>query len=99
MSVSTKLPEYLITGRCVIAYGPHEVASIRLIQENALGVAITDLDSEDERKRKLLKVFTDIKLRNGIGMEGRKYAKEKYLGEQVRAEFEKVLQSGSQSSK
>lgn len=47
LSVSTKIPEYLLSSRCIIAYGPSEVASLKLILDNNLGYVIsTDLPEQ-----------------------------------------------------
>jgi hypothetical protein len=47
-SVSTKISEYLSSSRVVLAYGPHEVASMQLLMDNSLGCCLTDLDSKEE---------------------------------------------------
>ena len=44
LSVSTKIPEYMLSKRCILAVGPKEVASIKYIRENNIGKAITKLD-------------------------------------------------------
>lgn len=43
-SVSTKIPEYMIAGRCLFAYGPGEVASIRYISESGCGITVGSRD-------------------------------------------------------
>ena len=40
LSVSTKIPEYLMTGRPVIGFGPTEVASMCLLSDNNIGLVI-----------------------------------------------------------
>ena len=40
--------------RYVIAYGPHEVASIALIKDNNFGCVLTDLDSYESKKNKII---------------------------------------------
>ena len=52
-SVSTKISEYLSSNRMIIAYGPHEVASMELLNDNNLGCCLTDLDTKEEIVRKL----------------------------------------------
>ncbi len=47
LSVSTKIPEYLSSGRCVVAVGPPEVASIRYLAD--AGAAFVVSDEDDER--------------------------------------------------
>lgn len=53
-SVSTKISEYLASKRYIIAYGPHEVASIALIKDNNFGCVLTDLDSYESKKNKII---------------------------------------------
>lgn len=45
-SISTKIPEYLSSMRGVIAFGPHEIASIKIFSDNNLGCVLTDLDDD-----------------------------------------------------
>lgn len=52
-SVSTKISESLSSSRMLIAYGPHEVASMQLIKDNNLGCCLTDLDTKEEIVRKI----------------------------------------------
>lgn len=52
-SISTKISEYLSSNRGVMAYGPHEVASMELLCENGLGCGMTDLDTRAEIKKKI----------------------------------------------
>jgi hypothetical protein len=48
LSVSTKLPEYFISNRPVIGYGPTDVASMRLISDNNLGLVFnSELEVHD----------------------------------------------------
>lgn len=53
-SISTKISECLVSNRMIIAFGPHEVASISLINENNFGCCITDLDSAETMKKKII---------------------------------------------
>ena len=52
-SISTKISEYLSSSRGIMAYGPHEVASMELLSKNGFGCSMTDLDSHDEIKKKI----------------------------------------------
>lgn len=38
LSVSTKISEYLAFGKCILAYGPTDVASIKYLKENKSGI-------------------------------------------------------------
>ena len=46
-SLSTKIPQYLMAGRCVLAYGPAEAASVQYIAETRAGPAITTENIDD----------------------------------------------------
>jgi glycosyltransferase involved in cell wall biosynthesis len=39
-SVSTKIPEYMGARRPILAYGPHELASIRYVEESGSGMSV-----------------------------------------------------------
>ena len=91
MSISTKIPEYLISGRCLIACGPHEVASIRLVKEKKVGVVISDLDDERQKIETLKTILFDPVKRAEIGQKGRAYAQKNFLGKNVRRKFEQAL--------
>lgn len=41
LSISTKIPEYLASGRCIFAIGPKDVASMEYLIDNDLGVTVT----------------------------------------------------------
>jgi glycosyltransferase involved in cell wall biosynthesis len=45
LSLSTKIPEYLASGRCILAAGPAEVASIRYIREHDAGMVVTEMEA------------------------------------------------------
>ncbi|MDR2600779.1 MAG: hypothetical protein LBC73_10965 [Oscillospiraceae bacterium] len=45
LSISTKIPEYMMSNRCILAIGPQKVASIQYLVDNDAALCIT---SEDE---------------------------------------------------
>lgn len=57
LSVSTKIPEYLLSNRCVIAVGPPELASISLLNENELALVISEKRSIEEDANEILKLI------------------------------------------
>ena len=63
LSISTKIPEYMASRRCIFAVGPNDVASIRYLSENNLGQVATTDDIE-VIKQKLGEILTNFKLRN-----------------------------------
>ena len=46
LSVSTKIPTYLKTGKLILAFGPEEIESIQYIKLNQAGIAISVQDPE-----------------------------------------------------
>lgn len=62
LSISTKIPEYLSSGRCVVAVGPSRLASVNIFTENNLGLTITDQSSIPANAEKILKVINDTQL-------------------------------------
>ncbi len=64
-SVSTKIPEYMSSMRGIIAFGPHEIASIEIFKDNKIGCVITDLDNDADIRLKLtqyIKSLNDLNL-------------------------------------
>lgn len=57
-SMSTKIPEYLSTGKIILAVGPPEIASIKYLEENEAAITITDLSNKNQIKNQI-KQITD----------------------------------------
>lgn len=74
LSVSTKIPEYLMSGRLVLGFGPTEVASMKILSENNIGVVISSSVSNDCLKSELIKITSNFELRKKIGLLGYDYA-------------------------
>lgn len=73
LSISTKIPEYLLTGRLILAYGPSEVASMKLIQDNDIGIVISSALSDNEIREYLIRIISDRSLRNLYGEKAYSY--------------------------
>lgn len=52
-SVSTKIPEYMASKRGIIAFGPSEIASIQIFNDNGIGCVFTEKDTEENIREKL----------------------------------------------
>lgn len=48
LSVSTKIPEYLISGKPIIGFGPDDIASLELLKHNDIGVVISSYKTDKE---------------------------------------------------
>lgn len=59
LSISTKIPDYLITGRLVIGFGPTEVASMRLISDNDIGIVLSASDDNNKLSIQLTTLLND----------------------------------------
>lgn len=90
-SISTKIPEYLASQRAVLGFGPNEIASIRLLSDNKIGVVLTDLDTRDEKKVKLEKLIQNSEFRDTICRAAYSYAKANFDAIEVRRDLKASL--------
>jgi len=54
-SISTKISEYLAYGKCILAYGPNEIASINFLRENGLSISCI---SDEELNNAIFKIIS-----------------------------------------
>lgn len=50
LSVSTKIPECLLSRRCILAVGPKDIASIKYLRDNQIGKVIEDVNLKSIEK-------------------------------------------------
>lgn len=62
-SVSTKIADSLMSGTCILAYGPEEIASIKYLDENKAAFCIT---SPNDLEDSIKKMLNEKQLRDGI---------------------------------
>ncbi|MBW7869213.1 MAG: hypothetical protein H3C31_12930 [Brumimicrobium sp.] len=74
LSVSTKIPEYLSLFRPIIAFGPLEVASMRILSDNNIGLTISSAKEDVEIESILYEFFANYKHRQQKAIDGLKYA-------------------------
>lgn len=55
LSISTKIPEYLVSKRCVLAVGPSNVASIKYLSDNNIALVINDCKDLPDKIFQLIK--------------------------------------------
>lgn len=87
LSVSTKIPEYLSTGRCVLGFGPKEVASMRLLDENQVGFVVSSDADENIIKDKLKELISSTSLREELANKAYIYACERFDPKKIRKDF------------
>ena len=83
LSVSTKIPEYLVSGRPILGFGPAEVASMKLLTDNNVGFFISSEDSDSKITEKLSRLIRDFELRKKLGTNGYEYATLNFDNEKV----------------
>ena len=92
-SVSTKIPESLMNGPCLLAYGPEGIESIDYLKRNGAAYVIT---SPKDLERGLRTVLTDETVRNGIILRARELAHKNHdsavIGKTVRGWIEECVE-------
>jgi len=63
LSISTKIPEYMASGKCILAFGPKEVASIEYLEETKSGFIISSTDV-NEIDKIMIEIFQNSEKRN-----------------------------------
>lgn len=91
LSVSTKIPEYLSTGKCIIAFGPSEVASIKLLKDHSIGYTLDSSEKDKIIISQLSTLLTDCQKQKEIGMRGYIYANKVFNADNIRNSFENLL--------
>jgi glycosyltransferase involved in cell wall biosynthesis len=77
LSISTKIPEYMQSGRCILAVGPCDVASIRYLKDNDMAMTITD-SNYDQIKESLRYIMLDEQKRKQYAKKARDLAIERH---------------------
>lgn len=90
LSVSTKIPEYLVSGSCLLAFGPPELASIKIVSENKIGVVYSELDNEICFNENL-KYFQSAIERRALSVKGFNYAKKEFDIDVIRRKIDFYL--------
>ncbi|AVO40458.1 hypothetical protein C6571_03430 [Simplicispira suum] len=91
LSISTKLPEYFAAGVCLIAFGPADLASIRMVIDNNIGVALTEVDSFEKKIEKLRVIVESPEIKSQLARSGFEFAKNKFDAEVNREKMEVLL--------
>lgn len=87
LSVSTKIPEYISTGRCVLGFGPEHVASMELLSENRIGFVISSSLSDNEISEQLEKFIRDKKMQRHLSETAYEFALDNFDPVKIRQKF------------
>lgn len=83
LSISTKIPEYLASGRPILAVGPPDVASIAYLRD-ANAALVTDPHDVGRLRRALEEFATDSELSAGYAQRGWELARASHDGSRIR---------------
>lgn len=87
-SVSTKIADSLSSGRCIIAFGPEEIASIEYLKENDAAFVIGE---GDDLEKKLRELFENENRREEITENAKALAKKNHMLETTHKLIEEVI--------
>jgi hypothetical protein len=90
LSLSTKIPQYLMAGRCVLAFGPAQAASIRYIADSGAGIAVST-DEEDPLCAGLERLLTTPALRRDCASRARQTAVTRHDAVAERERFRMIV--------
>lgn len=93
LSVSTKIPEYLMSGRLVLGFGPAEVASMKILSDNNIGIVISSSISNDCLQSELIKITSNFELRERIGLLGYDYAIKNFDNKIIAKKFKMKIEN------
>lgn len=89
-SVSSKLPEYFAAGRPILAYGPADLASIRLVVESGAGLVVT-ARAEHDLVSALRQLAASSETRQRLGHKGIETARQRFDANRQREGFRQAL--------
>lgn len=73
LSFSTKLSQYMMAGRCILAFGPADLGSIRVVRDAGAALVIGE-NNFDAVVAGLRQLLTDANIRQRIAQQGREWA-------------------------
>lgn len=99
LAVSTKIPEYLISGSPILGFGPKEVASMKILSDNEIGVVIGS-DEKDEICANMISHFlNNYDLRKKYGQKGYEYASIHFDKNEISSKLKRELETIINSNK
>lgn len=90
-SISTKISEYLASGKAILAIGPDSIASIKYLKREGVAEVVTH-PNEKEIKKALSRLFSR-EYRDILAQKGFTLAKEKHNIEKVACDIEAAIKS------
>ena len=91
LSVSTKLPEYLMSGRLVLGFGPVDLASMRILTDNEIGAVISSEDNNSNILKKIERVIENREYQIEMGLKAYEYAKNHFDNDRISRDFKEKI--------
>ncbi|WP_282016608.1 hypothetical protein [Marinifilum flexuosum] len=91
LSMSTKIPEYLMAGRLVLGFGPEEVASMRFLKDNEVGIVLDSLDADEKIEENLKRLVLDRKSIAEYSFAAHEFASNNFDKQVISEDFRKSL--------
>ncbi|GEM_PF-2471750 len=92
LSVSTKIPEYLLAKNLILAYGPTDIASIMLLEQNDLALIVNSEDSDEVNIHKIVQALNgDEQFR--LIKNAYQYAIKEFDEEKISTNFRKTIEN------
>ncbi|REC63112.1 hypothetical protein DRF65_07770 [Chryseobacterium pennae] len=92
LSVSTKIPEYLLSKNLILAYGPTDVASIKLLENNNLALILNSEESDEINIQKIIKTLNSEDQTQLI-QNAYLYGKKEFDEERISINFRKSIEN------
>jgi glycosyltransferase involved in cell wall biosynthesis len=96
LSVSTKLPQCLASGRPILAYGPSQLASMRLVTRSGAGLIA---EAPEQLVTAISKLLINANLRGRLAHAGETYARANFSRQTLLRRLRDVLHAASQAPK
>jgi glycosyltransferase involved in cell wall biosynthesis len=90
LSLSTKIPQCMSSGRPILAYGPAELASVRYVEECGCG-RVVGSDDSSALAAAVKELALDAGLRQRLGRRGWEIAHQRHNAQKERERFRRVL--------
>lgn len=91
LSISTKIPQYLASGRPILAYGPAELASMHHLRESGAAAMVTTADPHNLAEA-VIALVRDSERRTAMGLAGREFARTRHQSDLVRDRLRAALE-------
>lgn len=97
LSISTKIPEYMASGKCILAVGPKDVASINYLSINDCAFVLNDI-GEKSMIENILIMFRNHALRETYSQNALAVCKNRHDGEKMRKNIYDMVKIASINS-